>query len=475
METTTLGVIVGNRDFFPDELCRQGRSIILRVLREEGFEAVCLGEEQGTLGSVQTFEDARQCVRLFRERAQSIDGVLVTLPNFGDERTVAWVLREARLAVPVLVHAFPDEPGRMFPGARRDAFCGKISVCNNLRQMGIAFTLTAQHVVDPDAPAFREDLRRFRAICRVVRGLRGARLGAIGARPAAFNTVRYSEKLLEASGISVETVDLSEVIARAQALHDDHPRVREKLRAVATYADASRIPPASLAKIAKLGVVIDEWVEAHQVAAIAVQCWSALERLYGVVPCTVMSMLSSRFVPSACEVDVTGALSMLALQLASGEPSALVDWNNNYGSEQDKAVVFHCSNFPAQLVCNAKLEYPPILASTLGEASTYGTISGRIQPGHYTFARISTDDQNGVLRGYVGQGEVTDDPLTTFGGYGVIRVPGLQRLLRYVCKNGFEHHVAMTPGRVGEAVAEALETYLGWEIFRHESVDEAGA
>jgi len=468
MRKTTLGVIVGNRDFFPDQLCIEGRKVILQVLEEEGFSAVILDESATKAGAIETYEEAKRCGEFLKKHADEIDGILVTLPNFGDEKAIANALRISGLKVPILVHAFPDSAGRLVVTNRRDSFCGKMSVCNNLRQYGFKYSLTELHTVDPQSESFRADLRRFGAICRIVRGLRGLRLGSIGARPAAFNTVRFSEKLLEASGITVEPVDLSEILGKAMRLDDGDARVKEKLASIKAYVDDSGVPPASVVKMAKLGVVIDEWMAANELHASAIQCWSALEELFGIVPCTLMSMMSNGLMPSACEVDVAGALAMYILQQASGRPSALVDWNNNYGDDPNKGVIFHCSNLPKDVFETAKMEYPPILASTLGQENTYGVISGRVKEGPFTYARVSTDDVSGRIRAYAGEGRVTSDPLETFGGYGVVEVPRFQQLLQYICKSGFEHHVAMNMSLCGKAVAEALETYMGWDVYYHE-------
>jgi L-fucose isomerase-like protein len=467
---TTFGVIVGNRGFFPDHLCDTGRATILRVLAEEGFGAVCLEREASKFGSVESLADAQQCADLFKAHRDEIDGVLVTLPNFGDERAIANVLRWADLKVPVLVQAFPDDPERMAIEFRRDSFCGKMSACSNLRQYGIRYSLTSQHTMDPTGPAFRQDLQRFAATCRVVRGLRNVRVGAIGARPAAFNTVRYSEKLLEASGISVETLDLSEVFGRARRIAADDPRLKASLEQIRGYVPTGNVPNESLLRMAKLGLVIDDWMQEQRLSASAIQCWTSMEEFYGIVPCTLMSMLSNRLLPSACETDVTGVVGMLAMVLASGKPSALVDWNNNYSDDPDKGVLFHCSNLPKDLFVEATptMDYQAIIAGTVGKESTYGTVAGRLRAQPFTYCRVSTDDQAGKMRAYVGQGDLTDDPLTTFGGYGVVRIPHLQKLLAYICETGFEHHVAISPSQTAGAVAEALDKYLGWEVYQHE-------
>jgi L-fucose isomerase-like protein len=466
---TTLGVIVGNRGFFPADLCESGRKTILAVLKEEGFGSVCLGSKDTRYGSVETLTEARKCADLFAGNRRDIDGILVTLPNFGDERAVANAIRLSGLDVPVLVHAFPDEPGRMGIEHRRDAFCGKMSVCNNLSQFGIRYSLTSQHVMDPEAESFRSDLRAFGGTCRVVKGLRGARFGQIGARPYAFTTVRYSEKLLEKAGISVETIDLSEIFGRAWNLKDKDSAVVAKLDEIKNYVKTARIPKETLARMAKFAAVMDQYIAERELTGTAVQCWTSMEEFFGIVPCAVMSMLSNALSPSACETDVTGLVGMHAMILASGKPSAIVDWNNNYADDPDKGVVFHCSNIPQDLLGKkGTMDYQEIVAGTVGKENTYGTIVGRIKPTELTYCRVSTDDGAGLIRAYVGEGEITKDPMTTFGGYGTIKIPDFQGLLRHICRNGFEHHVAINPARIASIVDEAFTRYLGWETYNHD-------
>ncbi|MGH9493873.1 MAG: L-fucose/L-arabinose isomerase family protein, partial [Candidatus Sulfotelmatobacter sp.] len=342
----TMGIIVGNRGFFPDQLARSGREEMIQALAKAGIDSVVLGTEDSKHGAVETHDEAKRCAELFRKNSDRLDGVIVTLPNFGDERAIADTLRLARLGVPVLIQATPDDAANMTILHRRDSFCGKMSACNNLRQYGIPYSLTRLHTVSPDSKEFEADLSWFASVCRVVNGFRNLRIGSIGARPTAFNTVRYSEKLLEASGISTETLDLSEVFGRIAKLKDEDKGVQGKLAEIKKYVTTSGIPETALIKMAKLGFVIDDWMRAADLRISAVQCWTSMEEYFGVVPCTIMSMMSNNLFPAACEVDVCGTLSMHALALASETPSALLDWNNNYGTDPDKAVCFHCSNLP---------------------------------------------------------------------------------------------------------------------------------
>ncbi|MGA2444373.1 MAG: L-fucose/L-arabinose isomerase family protein [Opitutaceae bacterium] len=464
---SALGVIFGNRDFFPDKLVAEARAELTQLFQDMGLEAVMLGADDTKLGGVETHADARNCAALFRKHRDHLGGILVVLPNFGDERGVVDTLKLAGLDVPVLVQGYPDDLDRLDVARRRDAFCGKISVCNNLRQAGIPFSLTQKHVVHPRDASFRADLERFLAVCRVVRGLRKARLGAVGARPGAFNTVRYSEKILERNGISVTTIDLSEILGEAARLGETDRRVQGKINEIQAYVTTTGVPRSSLVQMARLGVVLDEFVAKHCLDATAIQCWSSVQQNHGCNVCTSMSMMSENYLPSACEVDVMGALTMYAMQLASGSPSALVDWNNNYGTDEDKCVLFHCGNWAKSFLPDARVSTAPILGTTLGEQNTYGALEGRTPGGPLTFGRITTDDLRGVIRAYVGEGELTNDELRTFGTRAVARVPQLQKLMRYICNEGFEHHVVMNASRTAGVLAEAWERYLGWEVYRH--------
>jgi L-fucose isomerase-like protein len=465
----SLGVIFGNRDFFPDKLVAEARADLTKLFQKMDLEAVMLGAEDTKLGGVETHADARKCAGLFRRHRDRIGGILVVLPNFGDEKGVVDTLKLSGVDVPVLVQGYPDDLDRLDVARRRDAFCGKISVCNNLRQAGIPFSLTRHHVVRVLDASFRADLEHFLAVCRVVRGLRKVRIGAVGARPGAFNTVRYSEKILERHGITVTTIDLSEILGRAAKLGENDRSVRAKIAEIKAYAATAGAPPAKLVQMARLGVVLDDFVAANCLDATAIQCWTSLQQNHGCNVCTSMSMMSEKFLPSACEVDVTGALTMYAMQLASGSPSALVDWNNNYGADENKCVLFHCGNWAKSFLPDIKVGTAPILGSTLGVENTWGALEGRTPAAPLTFGRLTTDDCAGTIRAYVGEGELTSDELKTFGTRAVARVPRLQQLMRHVCTEGFEHHVVMNASHTADVLEEAWHRYLGWSVYRHES------
>ena len=466
---TTLALIVGTRDFFPAEPVLRARREMITMLEGMGVDVVIPHETASNMGAVETWEDAKLWAAYFRANRDSIDGILILLPVFAPERGIADLIKLSELQVPVLVQAYPDEPDKLDVAQRGDAFCGKISLTNNLYQYGIPFTITEQHTILPSDPKFQADLAKFLGVCRVVRGFKRARIGAVGARPAIFNTVRFSEKLLQASGITVTTVDHSEMFGAAGRLATDDPKVKARLDGIRGYINTGNAPSEALVKLAKLGVVLDDWIAENEVDATAIQCWTSIQKNYGINACTLMSMYSDSLMPSGCEVDVTGVLAMYALQLASGKPSALVDWNNNYASEPDKCVLFHCGNWAKSFFKpgEPKMSYGEILATVLGEENTYGTVSARAMPNPLTYARITTDDRHGKIKSYVGEGRITDDPLDTFGSRAVVEIADLQKLLRYICKGGWEHHCAMSPSLSADILQEAFETYMGWEVYRH--------
>jgi L-fucose isomerase-like protein len=466
---TTFGVIVGTRGFFNPKLASEARKILLAKLEKLGYLYVIPDANATPNGAIETLADARKCAALFQENRKKIDGVVVCLPNFGDELGIVQTLELARLDVPVLVQACDDELDKVSVEERRDAFCGKLSVCNNLFQYNIPFTDTVLHTCKIESETFTRDLEYFARVCRVVKGLTGARIGAIGARPAAFQTVRYSEKLLQAAGISVITVDLSEIISAAEKMDDGAKDVKEKLAQIGDYGTIpDRIPKQNVLKQAKLSLAIDHWMEKNECVASAVQCWTSVQENYGCATCLSMSMMGERFMPSACEVDVTGAVSMYALLLASGNIPGFLDWNNNYGEERDKCVNTHCSNFPKSFVArDVEISELDILGKTLGRELCFGAVKGKVAAGPMTFFRMDTYDTVAMIRSYVGEGEFTDDSFDMDGGIAVCKISNLRKLLYYLCRNGFEHHVAMTRGHCAEVLHEAITKYLGWDLYYH--------
>lgn len=463
----TFGVIVTTRSFFPSHLVKSAREKIAALLSSLNYGCVMVGESDTQYGAVLSWEEANVCARLFREHAEEICGIICVLPNFGEELGVAEAIDLAGLNVPVLVQACDDDFDKLDMANRRDAFCGKISLCNNLRQRGIRYSLTRLHTCAIDSAEFAQDVRKFAGVCRVVGGVRGSRIAMLGARPVAFNTVRYSEKILQAHGISVQTVDFSEVIAAANA-YDDQAKIAAKEKEIRAYG---RIPAAigdeKITRQAKLCLTLEDFVRRLSCDASTVQCWDSVENNYGCATCLAMAMMGDAGKPSACESDVTGAVSMLAAYLAAGTAPALMDWNNNLRDDRDCCICLHCSNFPKSFMrAEVEIECLDVLGSTLGHERTFGACKGQVAPGDMTFLRFTTDDTAGTLKMYVGEGSFGAETLPTKGGVASCRVPGLQSLLKYICENGFEHHVCFVRGHIADMLEEAAK-YLDVACYRH--------
>jgi L-fucose isomerase-like protein len=467
------GVFVTSRAFFNAAHATNARTDLTKQLDTLKYPYFIMDASATPNGAVETLADAKKYAAFFKEHRDEIDGIIVSLANFGDEIAVVETLQRSGLDVPILIQACNDDLTHVDVKGRRDAYCGKLSVCNNLYQCGIPWTDTTEHTEDIDSDLFRKDLDKFGRICRTVKGLRNARIGAIGARPGPFRTVRYSEKLLQAGGISVTTVDLSEILGNAGRISKEDAAVKEKLDAIHSYGKIPNvIVEHNIFKQAALSVAIDRWMEENECDASAIQCWDSVQNNYGCATCLSMSMMGEKLMPSACETDVTGVISMYALALATGNAPGFLDWNNNYGHEKDMVVGTHCSNFPKSFM-GAEIEISnlDILGETIGQERCFGAVKGHVAPGDFTFFRMSTDDRRGEIRGYVGEGTFTDDPFPMDGGIAVCRIPNVRNLMRHITKNGFEHHVAMARGMHSDVLEESIETYLGWNLYAHNRQD----
>jgi L-fucose isomerase-like protein len=462
------GVIISNRSFFPDHLVLTAREKLLKSLTAWGHSYVILSTDDTPMGQTMTYEEAKKCAALFQANASVIDGIIVCLPNFGEEAGVADAIRLSKLDCPILIQACDDEIDQLQLENRRDAFCGKLSTCNNLYQYGIKYSLTSRHTCPVDGEEFRADVERFARICAVVKSMRTARIAQFGSRVLPFRTVRYSEKLLQQSGITVETEDMSEIFADIAQITDRN-QIDDKIAQIKAYGNiCDGISDDKLELQAKLSLALEDWMQAHHCDASAVQCWDSVEANYGCAACLSMSIMGSKGMPSACETDVMGAVSMLALLKASDVNPIYQDWNNNYKNEPNKCINVHCSNYPATAFAKKpEIGNLDILATTLGTERSFGALKGRVRAGEMTFLKITTDDKNGVIKGYLGEGMFTDDSLYTFGGVAVCEVANLNALMRYIARNGYEHHVALVHGTCADVLEEALGNYMGWEMYRH--------
>jgi L-fucose isomerase-like protein len=472
-DRVTIGFVPANRGFFSAELAAKMRQETIDAMTRLGIDVVVPGPDQTNVGCVENRREAEICAELFRRAG--VQGILISAVNFGDEQSAAAVVRQARLDVPVMIVGCQEEEVLTRKTSRRDAFCGLLSIGEALRQIGAKYSVARRPICFPTEEAFAASLDWFVRVCRVVGGVRKARYGQVGARPEAFWTCRFDEKQLERLGVTTVVIDLSEVIAAANAMKDDDPEVERIAAEIGQYADTSGVKPASVVRSAKLERFLRRWREENGLDAMAIQCWTSIQANYGVCSCTTMSRLGDEGVPCACEVDVLGALSMHAAMLASGSPAGLADWNNLHNEDDELANVWHCGVFPKSFAeGEPKLGVQEIIASS-GAAryeDSEGTVEFRMKPSPLTLCRV-TQDSDGAWKAVVAEGQVEDNPAETFGAYGWCRIPHLQRLYRDVLLRHFPHHVAITETHVGNALWEALGNYLGMDVY-HATQDVPG-
>ena len=464
-QKTVFALFFGNRGFFPASLIASARRELVQTLQKLGHKTLVLDAKATRHGAVETPREGERYADFLRKNRGRFGGVILCLPNFGDETGAVAALKDA--GVPILVQAYPDELDKMAPALRRDAFCGKFSVMDVFCQYGVKFTALKPHTAHPKSSAFARNIEYFDRVCRVVGGLKDMVVGAIGARTTAFKTVRFDELALQRNGITVETLDLSEIFGRLNALKKNDKKVGTKLARLKRYTSWQGVPAAALNKIARLGVVLDQVVEEHRMDAIAVRCWIEMQQQLNISPCVVLSEMNQRGVCAACEVDVCNAVVMHALSRASGDMAACLDWNNNYGDEENKCILFHCGPIPQSMMTGkGRVTDHAILANAVGQGCSHGCNTGRIAPTPFTFGSMLTD--GGRLKFYLGEGRFTDDPVPAdfFGCAGVAEIPNLQDALQTIGYLGHRHHTSATPGHVAEPVAEALEQYLGHEVTR---------
>ncbi|MCK5862854.1 MAG: hypothetical protein KAH38_10235 [Candidatus Hydrogenedentes bacterium] len=462
-EKSRFAILFGNRGFFPASLQAGARKEMTEVLKKLGHKTLVLDAKKTRHGAVETPAEGEVYANFLRRNFGKYDGVILCLPNFGDETGAVAALKEA--GVPILVQAYPDDLDKMAPAVRRDAFCGKFSIMDVFCQYGVKFTALKPHTVHPKSPRFIENIEYFDRLCRVHKAMSNMTVGAIGARTTAFKTVRIDELALQRHGITMETMDMSDVFARMQALKMSDKDVVKKAKVLQNYSNWKGVPKKSFATITRLGVVLDALVDEMKLDALAVRCWIEMQRQYGISCCVLLSEMNNRGIPVGCEVDIGSAITMHALRSASGNVATCLDWNNNYGDDDNKCILFHCGPVPqAMMTAKGTITDHAILANEVGKGCSYGCNVGRIKPGAFSFGNLITEE--GQLKFYLGEGEFTKDPIPAnfFGCAGVAQFPDMQETLHTIGLAGHRHHTALTPGLVSAPVQEAFEKYLGYDV-----------
>ena len=457
-----IAVLVANRGFFPSSVIESARAEMAAAIERAGAEALLMDSSLTRYGAVETRAEGEAFANFLKENDGEYDGLIICLPNFGDENGIKVAIKDVK--VPILLQAYPDELDKLDFANRRDAFCGKLGLCAVLKQMNAKFINTESFTVHPSSDEFNGELVRFFATCRIVKKMSGMRVGVLGARTTAFKSVRFDEGALEARGCDVETLDLTQVFDKMKAVSDTDPRIAAWREEILKISDTKDAPEYAIVNQSKLAIALEDIKNEMKLDVLAIRCWSELQYEYKITPCTVMGIFNNRQIPIVCETDVTNAPAMLALAMASYTGVGCLDVNNNYGTDPDKCILFHCGPLPSDLLAGGKghMEEHKMFVKTQGLNCSWGVNTGRIKPGTITICGMRTE--NGEARYFVEKAEVQDIVLDKgfFGAYGVVEIPSLQKKLRSMSEEGFRHHVAITEGDWCDAVREALSKHLGY-------------
>ena len=461
MKKMTFALAFCNRGFMPGELIYGAREDMIKAVTDAGYDYIAMDAELTRYGGIETRREGQMYANWLKEHAGEYDGVIFSMPIFADENGAIVALQDA--GVPILMQAYPDEIGKMDFAHRRDAYCGKFSVTDVFTQYQVPFTVMKPHVVHPLSPAFAQNLKDFAAICRVVNGMKRFNLGCIGARTTAFKTVRFDEIAMQKYGINVESFDLSELMCMVQELKDDDPKVIAKIAHLENYTDFSKVPASNKLTLAKIGCVIDWYIEEYQLDALALRCWNEMETYMRVCPCVLLSELNDRGIVASCEIDVCSAITMRAMNLASEAPTAVLDWNNNYGDDENKVVLFHCGPVAQGLMAGKGTVTEHKMFAKNDPGSGWGCNEGRIAAFPMTYSNCQTKDGKIVI--YASEGRFTEDEIEDgyFGCGGVAEIPDLQNKLIKLARGGFKHHTSVGRGHMKAILEEAFTTYLGYD------------
>jgi len=458
----TFALYFGNRGFFPEKLIASARKEMAEAVKKAGYGYIIPDEAATKYGAVETKEDGLKYAAFLKANAGKYDGVILCLPNFGDENGAVPALRDA--GVPILIQAYRDKIGEMDFAGRRDSFCGKFSIMDMFNQFGIQYTVFKPHCVNPGEPLFQEHIQKFAAVCRVVNGMRRFTIGGLGARTTAFKTVRYDELTLQKYGITFDSYDLSEVFSRIKKI--DAPRAKARAGELKKLSDFAAVPEEKLLMLSRSALAIDDMIAAYGLDAVSVRCWTEFQTEIGIAPCVLLGALNDRGVAASCETDVCNAVVMRALALASGNAAACLDWNNSYGDDGDnKCILFHCGPVPPSLMRGKGcVSDHKMFAKSNGAGCGFGSNEGLIDSFDFTYASCKTED--GKLSCYLGEGRFTDDKFDKdfFGCGGVAQIDNLQDVLLYVGRNGYRHHLSLTKGLIKDSVEEAFKIYLGYDL-----------
>ena len=471
MPKTKIGIVAVSRDCFPESLSVTRREALVKAYKEKYdpediYECpVCIVESE--IHMVQALEDIKKA---------GCDALVVYLGNFGPE--ISETLLAKHFDGPKMFVAAAEESGDNLLDGRGDAYCGMLNASYNLKLRNIKAYIPEYPVGTAEECA--DMIHEFLPIARTVKALSELKIISFGPRPLNFLACNAPIKALYDLGIEIEEnseLDLFEAFNQ----HEGDERIPAIIKEMEEELGAGNKKPEILSKLAQYELTLKDWIRDHKgyrkYVTIAGKCWPAFQTQFGFVPCYVNSRLAAQGIPVSCEVDIYGALSEFIGTVVSQDAVTLLDVNNsvpadmyneeikdNYDyTQKDTFMGFHCGNTAKSKLSFCEMKYQKIMARTLPEKVTQGTLEGDIAPGDITFFRLqSTSDTK--LRAYVAQGEILPVATRSFGSIGVFAIPEMGRFYRHVLiEKNFPHHGAVAFGHFGKTLYEVFK-YIGVDV-----------
>ena len=465
-----IGVVAVSRDCFPESLSVNRRKALIQAYKEKYGDAdiyecpICIVESE--IHMVQALEDVK---------AAGCNALVVYLGNFGPE--ISETLLAKHFEGPKMFIAAAEESKNNLTQGRGDAYCGMLNASYNLKLRGVKAYIPESPVGTAQECADR--IAEFRPIARAIVGLSNLKIISFGPRPTNFLACNAPIQQLYNLGVEIEEnseLDLFEAFHK----HAGDKRIPAIVKEMEEELGEGNKKPEILEKLAQYELTLKDWVEEHKgyrkYVAIAGKCWPAFQTQFGFVPCYVNSRLTDQGIPVSCEVDIYGALSEFIGTVVSQDTVTLLDINNtvpydlykeeiesefNYTSD-DVFMGFHCGNTASSKLSFCEMKYQMIMARTLPEEVTQGTLEGDIIPGEITFYRLQSTSDN-KLRAYIAQGEVLPVKTHSFGSIGIFAIPEMGRFYRHVLIEGnYPHHGAVAFGHFGKELFEVFK-YIGVE------------
>lgn len=465
-----IGVVAVSRDCFPESLSVNRRKALIQAYKEKYGDAdiyecpICIVESE--IHMVQALEDVK---------AAGCNALVVYLGNFGPE--ISETLLAKHFEGPKMFIAAAEESKNNLTQGRGDAYCGMLNASYNLKLRGVKAYIPESPVGTAQECADR--IAEFRPIARAIVGLSNLKIISFGPRPTNFLACNAPIQQLYNLGVEIEEnseLDLFEAFHK----HAGDERIPAIVKEMEEELGEGNKKPEILEKLAQYELTLKDWVEEHKgyrkYVAIAGKCWPAFQTQFGFVPCYVNSRLTDQGIPVSCEVDIYGALSEFIGTVVSQDTVTLLDINNtvpydlykeeiepefNYTSD-DVFMGFHCGNTASSKLSFCEMKYQMIMARTLPEEVTQGTLEGDIIPGEITFYRLQSTSDN-KLRAYIAQGEVLPVKTHSFGSIGIFAISEMGRFYRHVLIEGnYPHHGAVAFGHFGKELFEVFK-YIGVE------------